>query len=323
MNKKNFKFDWNKTKEVAAKKVEDQNKKNKDRFKDDRFYYPDISKNSDKTGEAIIRFLAMKMDANGPMYELPYAELAKHNFKDNGGYFVENCPSSIGLDCPVCQEVGLLYKELKALGIDPKDKANKDVPKVKNASEKYKKKELIVNIQVVKDPQTPELNGKVFFFRVNKTIKDKIFDKYDPPVKMKDGKPDPNAIQRKSIPIWDYVEGLDFHLKITRKGGNADYSTSEFLDPRAISDEEIERINEEMHTLKEFESPEIFKSYDVLKEKYFKVVGISAAPKNTTKEVINESVGSVSTSDDTVTINEDDVVADDDFFNTLDSNDEE
>lgn len=326
MNEQSLKFDWKKVKNTIKTKEEEQKNKGKDKFKDDRFYYPKLDPTK-KTGSAIIRFLPMKVKDGVPMYELPYITTFKHNFKGIGGYYIEDCISTIGEPCYACEVSRDEYAKIKELGLSGPE--HKDHPMRKEASQKYKKKEIIVNIQVVKDPQSPELNGKVFLFRVGSDTFNKIMDKWEPQQQLdENGNPDPNAINEDPINIWDYTEGLDFHLKITRKDGNANYSTSEWKAPRAISYKEQIKINEEMYDLNEFTKPERFKDYEVLKQKYLKVTGVGTttatpAPAPVQTNEAKESIGSIKnapivTEDDSIIINEDEVKDDDDFFSQFD-----
>lgn len=301
MNKMKYKFDWKATTTKIKKKEEE---KKKTGFpKDERFYYPEFK--PDGKAEAIIRFLPMKLGKDGrPMYELPYVELYSHSFKETGRNFFSNCPKTIGNPCPVCEDVVALYAD--------GDKTT--------GGRRYKKVEYVVNILVVKDPLHPENNGKVFLHRFKKKIKEKLWAKWMPP---EDSVDDP-------VDIWDYDEGCNFALKITRTAkdengeSHVDYSTSEFKAPSAVPEEELERINEQMYDLNEFLDPKRFKSYDDLNEKYKKVIGTAEGSLSSGSEKKFSNKNSSSKVDEeeniestSVVVDEEEIESNDDFFNQL------
>jgi hypothetical protein len=250
MNKKKLTFNWAATKQIS----QDKGEKKKFQFKDERFYYP--KRRDDGTAEAVIRLLPPKIVGDTQLYDLPYVEFHKHGFQDMGGWFIQDCPKTIGLKCPVCEDVDVLYK-----------RGDRDAGRAR-----CKKVEYIVNIMVIKDPQTPENNGKVFLYRMGKKIKEKVWEKWFPNA---DGIDDP-------IDIWDYYDGANFKLKIKKTGrddsgrSHPDYSTSEFMSPSELPEDLIEKANNEMVDLREFVDPTKFKSYTDLLEKYKKVIGVSS-----------------------------------------------
>ena len=68
-------------------------------------------------GMATIRFLpAPETDGDEG---LPFVKLFSHGFKDNGGWFIDNCPTTNGDVCPVCESNSALWNS----GI----KANRDI----------------------------------------------------------------------------------------------------------------------------------------------------------------------------------------------------
>jgi len=62
---------------------------------DDRFFYPKLDEN--KNGQAVIRFLPAKEGES-----MPWVKVFSHGFKGpNGRWFIEECPTTIGKECPV------------------------------------------------------------------------------------------------------------------------------------------------------------------------------------------------------------------------------
>lgn len=77
--------------ESLTKKMESENKS----FVDDRFWKPVVDANGN--GFAIIRFLPVSKEDDSP-----WVKWYNHAFKSSTGkWFIENCPTSIGQDCPV------------------------------------------------------------------------------------------------------------------------------------------------------------------------------------------------------------------------------
>jgi len=72
---------------ALSQKMEKMNDKKS--YKDDRYWRPELDKSSN--GYAVIRFLPAAGDE-----ELPFARLYTHGFQGKGGWFIENCPTTLG-----------------------------------------------------------------------------------------------------------------------------------------------------------------------------------------------------------------------------------
>ena len=82
--------------------------KGSESYKDDRFWKPELDKSSN--GYAVIRFLPA---SDGE--DLPWGRVFNHGFKGKGGWFIENCPTTIGGKCPVCEEYSIFVSLHKTL----------------------------------------------------------------------------------------------------------------------------------------------------------------------------------------------------------------
>ena len=83
--------------------------------KDDRFWSPEVDKAGN--GYAVIRFLdSPQVDGEDGM---PWVQVFNHGFQGPGGWFIENCLTSVNKKCPVCEYNSSLWNS----GIE----ANKDV----------------------------------------------------------------------------------------------------------------------------------------------------------------------------------------------------
>jgi hypothetical protein len=134
-----------------------------------------------------------------------------------------------------------------------------------------RKLHFVSNILVVKDSENPQNEGKVFLFKYGK----KIFDKINDVMK-------PQFDDEQPINPFDLWEGANFKLKIRKVEGYRNYDKSEFDSPSAISDDdaELEAIWAQEHSLQEFIDPKNFKTYEELKTKLDRVLGLSG---NTSK----------------------------------------
>jgi hypothetical protein len=217
---------------------------------DKRMYRPKFSK--DGTFDAVIRFLPALGD------EVPLVKKFAHRFKYKGGEYNEECLTTIGLPCPVCQA----NTELWAMDTE----AMKDI-----AKKRARNKSGISNILVISDPQVPANNGKVFIYRYGKVILDKVIDKCFPDEKKK-------TLGVKPVNVFDYYEGANFRISAKKVAtGNVTwpkYDNSTFDSPSVIGDDQfIESIEKQLYSLKEFVQPDKFKSYDALSISFNKVRG--------------------------------------------------
>ena len=85
-------------------------------------------------------------------------------------------------------------------------------------------------------------------------------------------------------------EGANFKIKIRKVDGYWNYDKSEFDTPTPLFDDEnqLNDINNSTHSLSEIISPNEFKTYDELKEKLDRVLGLSGGVSNSTAESIAE-----------------------------------
>lgn len=226
------------------------------RQQDERFWEATVDKAGN--GHAIIRFLEKPMQDGED--GLPYVRKFTHGFQGPGGWFIEECPTTLNEKCPLCEGNSVLWNS----GID----ANKKIVSVRKRKLIY-----VANILVVSDPAKPENDGKVKLFRFGKKIFDKVYEKMHPEF------PDEEAFS--PFDLWD---GANFKLKIRKVEGYRNYDKSEFAGrgPVDADDAKIEAIWKQCHSLKELVSPKNFKTYDQLAARLTKVLG--SAPVTTTAE---------------------------------------
>lgn len=245
MNKQKFKIDWSK----AMNKIREQNdKKSGNGFKDERIYNPQFNDNG--TASAIIRFLP------SPDTDIPFVSVYSHSIKGPGGWYIENCPTTLKKECPVCKANSAIWDS------DP------DTARTRKRKQNY-----YSNILVVKDPANPENEGKIFIYKYGKKIHDKIMEKLQPE---EGGVEEP-------VMVFDYYEGADFKLAIKKvKVGNVNmpnYDSCQFFTASPVgTDEEIEKISKSLYPLSEFAAESAIKSYEELEAKFDRVMGTTSSP---------------------------------------------
>lgn len=91
------------------------------------------------------------------------------------------------------------------------------------------------------------------------------------------------------VNVFDMWEGANFRMRISTVKGDGktywNYDDSTFDSPSALfdDDDKLEEIYNQQHSLAEIVSPDKFKSYDELKEKLNKVLGLDGASVATPK----------------------------------------
>ena len=152
--------------------------------------------------------------------------------------------------------------------------ANKEIARKQKRRLSY-----ISNVYIVEDPKNPENEGKVFLYKYGKKIFDKINEAMNPQFE-----------DEKAVNPFDLWAGANFKLKIRKVEGYQNYDKSEFESASVLGDfddDRLESIWKSEHSLKEFLAPENFKSYDELKAKLDKVLGLSGQapqPKTTVEQ---------------------------------------
>ena len=227
---------------------------------DDRFWKPVMDKSG--VGSAVIRFLPA---AEG--CELPWAQVWSHAFQGPGGWLIDNCLTTLGQQCPVCEKNRVLWNS----GSD-RDK--------EEARKQKRKLSYYANIYVVRDPANPDNEGKVFLYKFGKKIYDKILAAMQP--EFEDETP---------INPFDFWTGANFKLKLVKKDGYWNYDKSEFAAPSPLldgDDDELERIYKSLNNLNDFTDPKEFKSYEDLKKRLDYTLGLRGVPKTQDPEVVAE-----------------------------------
>jgi len=289
------KLDWS----GLGKKMEEASRgKRPTRQTDSRFYQQKFSE--DGTAQTIIRFLP------APDTDIPITAIFNHRFNGPGGFYNQNCPTTIGEQCPVCDANRAIWP------------TNEDLARTRS-----RKKKWIANILVIKDPNCPENEGKVFLFRFPKTVYDKMWAKIQPP---KGAVDDP-------VIVFDPDDGANFKLiaeqkKIKLNGRDIlypDYKDSSFAEKSALDNYEKD-VEPNLFELSEFTAEDQFKPFDELTNRFAVVSGQPVASSHTSAPSKPASSSTVEELDDTPPFDVDEKTSqsetitddgDDDFINKL------
>ncbi|MGH2612810.1 MAG: single-stranded DNA-binding protein, partial [Rhabdochlamydiaceae bacterium] len=224
--------------------------KNKPR-NDERFWQPSLDKA--ENGFAVIRFLpAAPVDGENGQAAVQYFT---HAFQGPGGWLIENCPTTISHDCPICKDNGKLWNS----GIT----ANKDLARARKRKLKF-----VSNILVIQDPHHPENNGQVKLYGYGIKILDKIMEKVSPP--------DNEYEKVAAVDVFDWELGANFTLRISRQGKFLNYDKSTFgeVTPAAKSETEFEALWNKEYSLKPFIAESEFKDSATLSGRLNRVLSV-------------------------------------------------
>jgi len=213
---------------------------------DERYWKPDIDKAGN--GYAIIRFLPAPVGE-----DVPFVRIWDHGFQGPGGWYIEKSLTTFNKPDPASEYNSKLW----ATGIE----SNKTL--VRNQKRRLS---FYSNIYVVKDPTRPQNEGKVFLYKYGKRIFDKINEAMHPQFE--------GEVRINPFDLW---EGANFKLKIRKLDGYPNYDKSEFdsKGPLLQDDSELEAIWKKEYSLQELLDPKHFKSYEELKARLEKAIGVT------------------------------------------------
>lgn len=224
---------------LSAKMDKLSGKKN---YKDDRIWTP--SRDKTGNGAARIRFLPC---VEGETDEI--VQCFSHFFGTKPNLYIENCPTTLGLSCPVCEANRDAYAQF-----------DKETAKKKTKTSQ-RKNYYYANILVIDDTVVPANNGKVFIFRFGPDFFKKIDAAIRPKTSLDVAVPDP----------FDPYNGADYIIRVSTKSSSegefANYDQSSFNVPTPLfggDDAKINEVWQKCYPLQPFVAPSQFKSYDEL-----------------------------------------------------------
>jgi len=251
-------------------------------YSDDTMWKPELYKTGN--GYAVVRFLPTP---DGE--EMPWVSYFDHGFQGPGGWYIEKSLTTLNKQDPVSEYNSTLWNT----GIE----ANKEI-----ARKQKRRLHYVSNVYVVSDPKNPDNEGKVFKYRFGKKIFEQLKEAISPAF---DDEAPINPFDLRG-------EGANFKIKIRKVDGYWNYDKSEFESPSPLFDDEnrLNEINNSTYSLSDVIAPSEFKSYDELKEKLDRVLGLTGSVSTATAESVAEDLDEVPWSNvNTETVAEEPVIA--------------
>jgi hypothetical protein len=251
-------------------------------YNDDTMWKPELDKTGN--GYAVIRFLPTPEGE-----EMPWVSYFDHGFQGPGGWYIEKSLTTLNKKDPVSEYNTSLWNT----GIE----ANKEI-----ARKQKRRLHYVSNVYVVSDPKNPANEGKVFKYRYGKKIFEALKEAISPAFE-----------DEKAINPFDLRdEGANFKIKIRKVDGYWNYDKSEFDSVAPLFDDEQKLVDvvNNLHSLSGIIAPSEFKSYEELKEKLDRVLGLTGAVTNSTAESVADDMEELPWSDvNTSPVAEEPVVA--------------
>jgi len=235
------------------------NQGEKKSYSDDTMWKPELDKSGN--GYAVVRFLPTPEGE-----EMPWVSYWDHGFQGPGGWYIEKSLTTLNKKDPVSEYNTTLWNS----GIE----ANKE-----QARKQKRRLHYVSNVYVVSDPKNPDNEGKVFKYRYGKKIFEQLKEAISPAFE-----------DEQAINPFDLREGANFKIKIRKVDGYWNYDKSEFDSTSPLFEDEakLNTVFSQVHSLNEVIAPSEFKTYEELKEKLDRVLGLSGAVSSSTAESIAE-----------------------------------
>ena len=237
-------------------------------YVDERYWKPELDKSGN--GFAVVRFPPTPEGE-----EMPWVSYWDHGFQGPGGWFIEKSLTTLNKKDPVSEYNTSLWNT----GIE----ANKEI-----ARRQKRRLHYVSNIYVVSDPKNPDNEGKVFLYRYGKKIFEQLKEAISPAFE-----------DEKALNPFDVREGGNFKIKIRKVDGYWNYDKSEFDSTTMLFDDEnkLNEVYTSLYSLSDIIAPSEFKTYEELKEKLERVLGLTGAVATSTAESIAEDQDEVPWSD--------------------------
>ena len=224
----------------------------------DNYWKPEV----DKVGNGMATFRFLPTPSADGDEGLPWVKIFSHGFQGPGGWLIDNCLTTKNQQCPVCEHNSTLWNS----GIE----ANKEIARKQKRRLNY-----VSNIYMIDDTKHPENNGKVFLYRFGKKIFEKLTEAMNPAF-----------ADEVAINPYDLWSGANFKLKIRKVEGYQNYDKSEFesASPLLNDDDAMEKIWLSEYSLLELVGDKEFKTYDDVKSRLDKVLGLGGTVRTTVEQ---------------------------------------
>ena len=249
-------------------------------YNDDRYWKPELDKSGN--GYAVVRFLPTPEGE-----DMSWVSYWDHGFQGPGGWYIEKSLTTLNKQDPVSEYNTQLWNT----GIE----ANKEI-----ARKQKRRLHYVSNVYVVSDPKNPDNEGKVFLYKFGKKIFEQLKEAISPQFEDED-----------AINPFDLREGANFKIKIRKVDGYWNYDKSEFDSVSPLFDDEgqLTEVATSVNSLSDIIAPSEFKTYDELKEKLDRILGLTGGVSTSTAESVAEDLDEVPWSNTTETTADEPVVA--------------
>lgn len=233
---------------------------------DDTYWTTTHVAGAEGSGEAVVRFLPAPPDGQGGQEPDNIVKYFSYSIRKNGKSYINRGRDTLGKD-----------------EADPAREYNNSIWARTDIDKEAKKKQLvnradyyIGNILVIKDPNKPENEGKVFRWRFGRQIYNLINKQLFPEFETD-----------KPVNVFDPIEGANFHFRVVHKTipdqvtGDPkkvpNYENSKFASPSQLcSLDEFDKIWEQEYSLQSEIAEDKFRSYAELKQQFDRVMGLEA-----------------------------------------------
>jgi len=202
---------------------------------------------------------------------MPWVSYFDHGFQGPGGWYIEKSLTTLNKKDPVSEYNTQLWNT----GIE----ANKEI-----ARKQKRRLHYVSNVYVVSDPKNPDNEGKVFLYKYGKKIFEQLKEAISPAFE-----------DEAAINPFDLREGANFKIKIRKVDGYWNYDKSEFdgVEPLFEDEDKLNEIFSSAHSLTDIIAPSEFKTYEELKEKLDRVLGLTGSVSTSTAESVAEDLEEV------------------------------
>lgn len=227
----------------------------------------------DKSGNTqnVGRFLAHGED------DTYFVKVYTHYFKEpNGRFFSGLCASTIGEKCAVCEYNKTHWNEY-----------NEDQRNSRKRQMKF-----VSNYLVIKDPDHPEREGKVFLLKYGTKIKAKIDSIVDP----KETDLDDDLNPKKRYNIFDFNTGKNFKMKVCTVKKMNNYDASEFVSEATPlfdgNKKKQEELSNQLYVLRDTALPkkEQLKTFEETQQRLLSVINGTSVNQIQETEVEDEDI---------------------------------
>jgi len=203
-----------------------------------------VTTNDEGNGSLILRFIP---DSDFRTVSKAFSHFGTIEANGETRRFIANCPTTIGQQCPYCEEYLAAWRV--------KDEATISLLKSGKRKETY-----LSNVLIINDPGNPENNGKVFLYKYSYLVNEML----------KSAMKGDDTTGEPPIDVFHPVEGANFVLKYSKLGNKTSLQGSKFLRQSSIikTEKDLNELLSKTINLTEYEKELEYLPYEELKRKF-------------------------------------------------------